>query len=440
MNLSIFSLDTILLVLVFVIPGNIFFVSIAKWGFPSGRENLNKLARFTFSIIFSIAIVIFFDWLTDSTLTKGVIKEISTKDTRDPSQLTKLLSVSILKLMPFSFIFSILMATLIHFLDKFSRWKGFSYLDNYFSIAVNCIYGNLIDKMENSSCKCIRWLKCAADEVERFYLKGGKPASGKDLILSLFSIVIHLLFVIYLLLILIFEMVLPPARILIYKVFTLFQHSLYVKFFNLGNGLPIVEILRREDRVLCKGIIDSFEPLNHSQIASISLKHVMQYKLKEEKNLFHRGDRVVYIFNNTSILTIPRESIADFNLSQLDIDGSNYIFYVDDENSLRNQVWYIDIIAKSNRTRFIDLELNISCTYKLFFRLQHEIVDIINQYFSEFPYQRQKRKLLKQLMSNAEISHSLMIDLDMEDTGSHERLKEEYKDFIKRCQSLCKSY
>ena len=496
MNIAFFTLSTILLILIFVVPGYLFSSILSRWSFPSGRENLNRFSSIISSIILSIIIILFFDtsfiqgniehlirwsrhWNLDGNKLLSFFKESSLlKKTIEvllktssinshkeiSSDFVLLFSISVLILMPFSFIFSISIVFFIYSLKKISMSKGASKIHSFLMIAIEGAYLRTINYCKGPDNTIVKIIPSvivdAMAALKEFFLNPPLVfLKNKRLniiyffliplpfcilprltILILFEAFVMFLSLLYVLIIAAIVFLIP-VRFVIYHLLALFQHHHYTKFFKFNDefNLLIIEVLRN-DHVLVKGIFDSFEPLNRSQLASVALSNVIQYKQKiKEGGLLEREKRDVYAFDNpNTLLAIPMGSVIDFNIWSLDIYNSNWKINVEDESSLINQIYYFDIIVKNNKVLFTKTMFNITCTDRLLFKLQGEIAKIIVKHFSTSFYESRKKELLLALFRDARRSLTLMVKDEVADPSLHSDLKTEYENLAKMIKKFYK--
>lgn len=474
------TIGTILLVILFIIPGAIFLTTISRWIFPSGRENFSRVGSVVFSIILSIIILTLFDreisrelygyiftklnsfglvsselitFFNENQLLKKVIEVATTssKDNNFDESVYYLFTIAVFGSFPFSFLLSIFAALTLKLINSLMHARDIMEFLTYIVLSISESI-RLVWQLRHSFNKWVDknaepWVKEIYYDAIQFFTFFGDVFIGAIklvipdiiqfllVILTAIWLVGALLIVILVLAIIIFAI----DKLLkgVFLVLSLFQHPLYRNFFDFDKRFktPLIEI-HRNDKVLIKGVLRNFEPLNRNQLASISVSNVIQYKLKSDSELFIRGNRKAYVFNdNNNLLTIPASSILDFNLWYLGLDGDNWKIKVVDENSLKSQVWYLNLIISKNRSMLRKISFDIFCESKYFYKLQNELVKIIDENFSRFPYRARKKKLLKELFRDA-LQYKSLMKKELT-TFSFNIIEKEFFDFKK---NIKKSY
>jgi len=440
-GLGSISLSTILVVTIFLIPGSICYISLSRWAFGSGRENLGKTGVITFSVILSIGIVFLFDrtfvrkqvvnvmesraftsvasarlkiFLKETEILKEVSmllatngtkkQEVEKSNTEVANQLpdkneTKegkgvisankidvlseavstdfssdrvyyLLTTSALLIIPFSFFVSIAVSFLMFVINRLTHTKDIfdfiyflncnivyvfekSGLRNLFFLISKVVmeqkenlltFFDVVDKKigdwiiqdnsfkNNCFSKVWKFVKISLTFLWNFFFE-----SARSLVILIFLVIVLIIFIILLI-------VLPALKAVAYVLFqfvSLFHHPHFTTFFKFNRrfDIPVVEV-KLDDNTLCKGVFVKFEPMNRNEISSISIKNVIQYKVTEDGKNFDRENRVVYPFGNTeAILTIPSQSIVDFNVWHLKLSTFGWPNFIDNDNQFKNLVW-----------------------------------------------------------------------------------------------------
>jgi len=427
------KLGSLILAALFGLPGFVFVLIITKYSFKTSRISSGTTIQLLFSIIVSTFLVGIFDWqifrdflvkLLFGNATVGPLQEAeyflrNTKfsgymlealfNNKAPQDIRNILTYYFVYIGTFSVILALLVSAFLNFLLWCSK-------ASYSRVIIGIFYsaefiGRKLGKAIGSTLQFLRKKYAAIEKkyCEKFPLFNFIV----KVIKNVFSFLNGLLFVLVVILFVLFVILLLATLFslnvfselilwLYHKALSLFQHPWEQAFepieFNLRSGIPMVEIFTEAEKIN-KGVFKSFFPKNSEEISSVTISRVIQYTKEEKFDFFDRETRRVYEFpNKNSLLTISAEQIKDINVTYLRYVDFGWSFKITSPSSVVNQIWYLRLILENHKGEFEFNKFNawIDPKYAPVFFL--EILRLIDQNYSTFPYGYKRKRLVIELV------------------------------------------
>jgi hypothetical protein len=184
----------------------------------------------------------------------------------------------------------------------------------------------------------------------------------------------------------------PPGA----DLFSTFQRRLLI---------PILEI-KNDTGFILKGRYVGMSPDSSGQLGSLTITNVVQYAPKNKDLPISPGSREVYIFPHfDSKLTIPANTIKDYNLWYLPSNTFRAYFTVESVDQLERQAWYLLLYLRSHKVFFdFPKEWSIALSAELAPKFFWRVLQILEETYcppigsiKPFIFRRKLRYLLVKL-------------------------------------------
>jgi hypothetical protein len=442
-------IGSLLLAVLFGLPGFLFIQVLAKFCFSSARSRQGLTFQFHASFITSTIILYVFDsdyihtrlgpflkylfsiginlpvnyvtFLTTSSFNEvllGYIFQTKNINISASSDLSNVVVTLVFVVTIFAITCSLVLGIFIKTLEWYSKADFSDIFATFFEIICFCLKKTGLLSKKKKTKKQISAKKYHNENILKQQLNNKKNIAPKyknwihifyKKIIEYLPLLFFLLFLITVVLLVIGLMLIPIILALLselvlltfHKLLSILRHPCEQIFephnFGFRVGVPIIEI-RSCDSHINKGRLVSFQPKNSEELLNVTITNVIQYNKAVGSSFFDRTNRQVYEFpNRNSRLTIPSDEIKDINVSYLRLKDFDWHFKIVDVASIKNQLWYLKIILEKHKARFKFSKFKVwidSQFAPIFF---HELLLLLEASYSYFFYGYKLKALTNQL-------------------------------------------